>query len=345
MASLSSWNGHKLHAHRYLLTEVLKEELGFSGFIVSDWDGIDKVSDDPYQAIVACINAGIDMSMVPVDYLRFMSNLQLAIDNGDIPLARIDDAVRRILTVKMKAGLFENPGTDERYLSLIGSSEHRDLAREAAAKSVVLLKNDGQVLPLPKSLPQILVAGAWADDIGLQCGGWTIKWLGGSGRTTPGTSILEAIRVQVSPQTVIEYDPSGTFAGVVDDNGGSPTTELGLVFLGELPYAEGFGDRADLTLGEADIVILERMRRRCQKVVVVLVSGRPLIITEQLPLMDALVVAWLPGSEGQGVADVLFGDAPFSGKLSYTWPRAMDQIPLGNATGTEPLFPFGFGLS
>ncbi|MGB3714089.1 MAG: glycoside hydrolase family 3 N-terminal domain-containing protein [Candidatus Promineifilaceae bacterium] len=345
MASFSSWNGQKLNAHHYLLTTVLKGELGFSGFIVTDWGSIDEVSDDNYQAVVSCINAGIDMNMVPEDYSRFMSNLRSAVDNGDVPMARIDDAVRRILTVKMKAGLFESPGVDDAYLPLIGSSEHRELACEAVAKSLVLLKNEDDVLPLAKSLPQIAVAGSWADDIGLQCGGWTIEWLGASGDITPGTSILEAIGATVSPHTVIDYDPSGRF----DENGGSPTAELGLAFLGELPYAEGFGDRADLRLGEEDIALLERMRRRCNKMVVILVTGRPLILTEQLPLMDALVVAWLPGTEGQGVADVLFGDVPFTGKLPYTWPRTMDQIPLNHEKPGEevvkPLFPFGFGLS
>jgi beta-glucosidase len=340
MASFSSWNGEKLHAHRYLLTEVLKGEMGFSGFIVSDWAGIKEVSDDTYTATVACINAGIDMSMVPYEYQRFISEMRQAVESGDIPLERVDDAVRRILSVKMSAGLFEDTGVDDRYLHLVGCQEHRALAREAAAKSAVLLKNEGQILPLSKDQPRIVVAGQWADDIGYQCGGWTVAWLGASGNVTPGTSILDAIRATVSPETVIEYDPSGAF-----DATGQTTVELGLVFLGETPYAEGFGDRADLALSEADIALLERMRGACQKLVVVLVSGRPLIISEQLSLIDALVMAWLPGSEGQGVADVLFGDAPFNSKLPYTWPRNMDQIPLGSNPDGEPLFPLGFGLS
>jgi beta-glucosidase len=201
----------------------------------------------------------------------------------------------------------------------------------------VLLKNKDQILPLSKDQPRILVAGLWADNIGYQCGGWTVEWLGASGNITPGTSILDAIRTTVSTETMIDFDPDGVSSDV--------EAEAGLVFLGELPYAEGFGDRADLALGEDDIVLLERIRRRCQKLIVVLVTGRPLIITEQLPLMDALVVAWLPGSEGQGVADVLFGDVPFSGKLPYTWPRDMNQIPLSNIGEDGPLFPFGFGLS
>lgn len=343
MASFSSWNGGKLHAHHYLLTEVLKGELGFSGFIVTDWAGIDHVDDDTYQATVACINAGIDMSMVPFEHQRFISNMHRAVESGDIPMERVDDAVRRILTVKMRAGLFEDSGAGANQLHLVGCQEHRALAREAAARSAVLLKNESQVLPLSKDQSRIFVAGQWADDIGYQCGGWTIEWQGASGRTTPGTSILEAIRATVSPGTAVDFDPDGLFAGA-DGEGGQPA-EVGLVFLGEIPYAEGFGDRADLALGEAEIAVLKRIRGRCRKLVVVLVTGRPLIITEQLPLMDALVVAWLPGTEGQGVADVLFGDAPFSGKLPYTWPRDMAQIPLGEIGEGAPLFPFGFGLA
>jgi len=337
MASFSSWNGEKLHAHRYLLTDVMKDELGFSGFIVTDWGAIDQLSDDQYQAEVSAINAGIDMNMVPWEYERFISHLKRAVESGDVPLARIDDAVRRILTVKFKAGLFEQPLADSGNISLIGSPEHRALAREAAAKSVVLLKNENQALPLAKSLPSIFIAGQWADDIGLQCGGWTIEWLGKPGAITPGTTILEAIRATVPADTVVEYDPQGEFDQVMAD--------VGLVVLGETSYAEGFGDRADLRLSEADVALLERLRPRCQKLVVILITGRPLIITEQMPLMDALVVAWLPGSEEQGVVDTLFGDVPFTGKLPYTWPRDMEQIPLGNIAGGKPLFPFDFGLT
>jgi beta-glucosidase len=340
MASFSSWNGEKLHAHHYLLTDVLKGELGFSGFVVSDWAAITEVCDDSYQATVACINAGIDMSMVPFEYQRFIREMHRAVESGDISLERVDDAVRRILTVKMKAGIFENPEVDDQYLDLVGGQNHRALAREAAAKSVVLLKNEGQLLPLSKTQSRLFVAGQWADDIGYQCGGWTVDWLGGSGDITPGTSILDAIRATLPAETVVDFDPDGFFA-----EAGGEHAEIGLLFLGELPYTEGFGDRADLNLSEVDIALIKRMRDRCQKLIVVLITGRPLIITEQLPLMDALVVAWLPGTEGQGVADVLFSDMPFGGKLPTTWPRNMDQIPLSNIDEGDPLFPFGFGLS
>jgi beta-glucosidase len=337
MASFSSWNGVKLHAHHNLLTQVLKKELGFNGFIVTDWAGIDQLADDYYQAVVAAINAGIDMSMVPFNFERFIDNLKRAVTDGDVPLERIDDAVRRILQVKLKVGAFERLQPDPGHASLVGSAEHRRLARQAVARSLVLLRNEAQTLPLSKSITSLLVGGQAADDIGLQCGGWTIEWLGRSGAITPGTTILAGIREAVSPPTQVVYEPEGNFERLADNVG-----EVGLVVLAEKPYAEGFGDRADLTLPERDIQLIERMRRRCHKLVVVLLSGRPLIITGQLPLVEALVAAWLPGTEGQGVADVLFGDQPFTGRLPYSWPRDMDQVPM--PADAEPLFPYGFGL-
>lgn len=336
MASFSSWNGLKLHAHHYLLTELLKGELGFSGFIVSDWAGIDQVAEDYYTAVVTAINAGVDMSMVPVRFERFITTLTQAVQAGDVSMERIDDAVRRILTVKFEAGLFERPYPDPQALAQVGSTAHRRLGREAAARSLVLLKNEAGALPISKSLPRLLVAGRAADDIGLQCGGWTIEWLGRPGDITPGTTLLESLCAQLAPGTEVVYDPQGQFPQF----NGQPA-ELGLVVLAEDPYAEGFGDRADLTLPAADVALLERMRDRCRKLVVVLYSGRPLVLTEQLPLMDALVAAWLPGTEGQGVADVLCGALPFRGKLSYHWPRSMQQVTLPVA---EPLFPIGYGL-
>jgi beta-glucosidase len=343
MPSLSSWKGLKLHAHRYLLTEVLKGELGFNGFIITDWGGIDQVSADYYQAVVIAINAGIDMSMVPYDFERFISNMKRAVEKGDIPLDRIDDAVQRILSVKFKAGIFDHPHPDPSYLSLVGSAQHRELGREAVAKSLVLLKNEAQTLPLSKTLPTILVGGKAADDIGLQCGGWTIEWLGQAGAITPGTTILNGIRATVSPSSRVLYDPDGQFEQLGDER-----VEVGIAVLAEIPYAEGFGDREDLALPLADIRLIERMRSRCHTMVVLLLSGRPLILTDQLSLMDALVAAWLPGTEGQGVADVLFGDLPFTGKLPYTWPRSLDQIPTHYpylpGEEADALFPIGFGL-
>jgi beta-glucosidase len=343
MASFSSWNGVKMHGNRYLLTEVLKLELGFKGFVVTDWGGLDQLSPDYYQAVVAGINAGIDMCMVPQDFLRFISAVKKGVESGDISGRRIDDAVRRILNVKLRSGLFERPFPDPGLLPTIGSDEHRRLAREAVAKSAVLLKNEDRTLPISKSLPRILVAGDGAHDIGLQCGGWTIEWQGGRGELTPGTTILEAIRGVVSPQTVVEYEPGGDFSSRSGERGRRELADVGIAVVGEGPYAEGFGDREDLSLSEVDRSLIERLRQSCRRLVVVLLSGRPLILTDQLPLVDALVAAWLPGTEGLGLADVLFGDVKFNGKLPFTWPRSMGQVPAGSSTG-EPLFPFGFGL-
>ena len=344
MASFSSWNGEKMHAHSQLLTGVMKGELGMPGFIVTDWGGIDLVLPDYDQAVVACINAGIDMSMVPQDFLRFIQSLKQAVERGQVSMERIDDAVRRILSVKFKLGLFEHPATDPGLFSLVGSLDHRELAREAVARSLVLLKNEGQALPLAKALPLIYVAGAWADDIGLQCGGWTIEWLGKSGAITPGTTLLDAIRASVSPETAVRFHPTGEFEPLP-----GAKAAAGVVVIGELPYAEGLGDRADLTLTAPQKALIERMRPLCERLIVILISGRPLVLGEESEQIDALVAAWLPGTEGQGVADVLFGDQPFCGKLPYTWPRTMDQIPLSQilkgGAGADPLYPRGFGLT
>lgn len=344
MASFSSWRGVKLHGHTYMLTEVLKAELKFKGFVVSDWGGLDHLAPDYYRAVVTGVNAGVDMSMVPYDYQRFISTVKQAVENGDISTRRIDAAVRRILRVKFAHGLFERPLPDPSSLPGVGSDAHRRLAREAVTKSLVLLKNEHRTLPLSKSLPLIFVAGDGADDIGLQCGGWTIEWQGGRGSITPGTTILQAIRAAVSSGAQVEYEPAGDFDRAIDDSGNPIVADAGIVVVAEPPYAEGFGDRADLSLPEADRCLIERMRRRSKKLIVILLSGRPMIITDQLPLADAFVAAWLPGSEGQGVADALFGDTPFTGKLSFTWPRSMDQIPVDPAC-TDALFPFGYGLS
>lgn len=344
MVSFSSWGGMKMHAQKYLLTDVLKGELDFKGFLVADWQGIDQIPGDYYSDIVTSINAGLDMIMVPYDYDAFINGLTEAVNNGEVPLERIDDAVRRILTVKFQLGLFERPFADESLLPLVRSDEHRELAREAVRKSLVLLKNDNNTLPLAKDTPLIFVAGQGANDIGIQSGGWTIEWQGKSGDITPGTTILEAIRNTVSENTIVLYNRWGEFDRVTAE-----VADVGIVVMGEMPYAEGVGDDEDLTLSEGDIAVIERVREGSKKVVVILISGRPMIVTEHLDQWDVFIAAWLPGTEGQGVADVLFGDYPFTGKLPYTWPRAMDQIPFDfdhmEPTGPEaPLFPFGYGL-
>jgi beta-glucosidase len=344
MVSFSSWGGAKMHAQKYLLTDVLKGELGFQGFLISDWQAIDQIPGDYYGDIVTSINAGLDMIMVPCDYRAFINGLTQAVENGDVPTERIDDAVRRILTVKLQLGLFERPFADEDLLAQVGSDEHRELAREVVRKSLVLLKNEGDVLPLAKDTPLIFVAGSSADNVGTQCGGWTIEWQGRPGKITPGTTILGGIEATVSEGASVVYNQWGDFDHATDDDGNPLIADVGIAVVGELPYAEGVGDRADLALSQADLAVIDKLRARSQTLVVILVSGRPMIVTEHLDQWDAFVAAWLPGTEGQGIADVLFGDYPFTGKLSYTWPRSMDQVPLSALGSGGPLFPFGYGL-
>jgi beta-glucosidase len=350
MASFNSWNGIKLHGHEYLLTEVLKEELGFHGFVVSDWQGIDQISGNYYDAVVTAINAGIDMNMVPSAYLTYLETLTSAVENGDIPMERIDDAVRRILTVKFELGLFEHPYSRPELIDHVGSVAHREVAREAVRKSMVLLKNENETLPIDKGTSVIFIAGAGGSDIGLQCGGWTIEWQGETGDITPGTTILEGIEAAVSSETQIIYDMDGSFADVVDEDSNPLVADIGIVIISEEPYAEGVGDREDLQISSADVATIEQMRERSEKMVVIILSGRPLVISEQFPIADAWIAAWLPGTEGAGVADVIFGDYPFTGKLPYTWPRSNEQLPINinnvnNKIGCDgPLFPFGYGL-
>ncbi len=338
MASYSSWNGDKMHGHKRLLTDVLKGELGFAGFVVSDWQAIDQLSPDYYTCVVQSINAGLDMIMVPFDYVRFIETLTQAVEQGDIPQARIDDAVRRILRAKVQLGLFENPLPDATALQNdFGGEAHRAVARQAVQKSLVLLKQEKDALPLPKDAPTILVAGRGADDMGLQCGGWSIEWQGVYGDITPGTTILEGIRKAVSAETQVVYAGRGMFPQ-------QERAPIGIAVIGEAPYAEGEGDRASLAISEQDVRVVDRVRVQCDMLVVVLLCGRPMVIESVLPQADAFVVAWLPGTEGAGVADVLFGDVPFTGKLPYTWIRDMTQLPLGSSSD-DPLFPLGYGLA
>jgi beta-glucosidase len=232
--------------------------------------------------------------------------------------------------------LFECPLTDDSLLSEVGSAAHREVAREAVKKSLGLLKNVDHVVPLNKTLPRLLVAGRAADDMGYQCGGWSIEWMGAPGNVTEGTTLLQGIQMAVSATTEVIYDSNAEF-------GADSHAEVGIAVVAEAPYAEGFGDRADLTLPASDIALINRLKSHCSKVVVILLSGRPLIVTEFVGDWNAFIAAWLPGTEGQGVADVLFGDAPFTGSLPHTWPRDMNQVPLNQPT-PNPLWPFGFGL-
>jgi len=365
MVSLSSWNGMKCHAHRYLLTDVLKQRLGFEGFIISDWDGVDHLSDDYGKAVALGANAGIDMFMVSEKWRQFIEHLVTHVRHGVVPVERIDDAVRRILSVKIAYGLFDKPRPADRYWSdhgSFGSANHRAVAREAVRKSLVLLKNEHGILPLDKNA-RILVTGKNADNLGHQCGGFTIAWQGTAGNDAieGGTSIWKGIRA-VAPNAVLGCDASTTDPRAFD---------VAVVVIGERPYAEGMGDiRAHgpvahgsqaytttkllepyggtleaAVLHPEDIQVIQAMQAQGLPVVVVLVSGRPLVINQELGAAAAFVAAWLPGSEGQGVADVLFGDYDFRGRLSFSWPGSpTDNYNRGDEP-YAPLFPYGFGLS
>ncbi len=335
MASYSSWNGVKLHGDSYMLTDVLKGELGFEGFLLSDWGAVDQLDGNYANAVIMAINAGIDMVMVPSQYRNFLNTLRNAVQGGSISMERIDDAVRRILTVKFESGLFENPYAQRHLLPEVGSAAHREVARQAVAESLVVLKNDDILIPLSKELTRIHVAGKNADNLGHQCGGWTISWQGGSGATTIGTTILEAITDTVSPGTTVTYSLDGT---------GAAGADVGIVVVGETPYTEWYGDTQDLFLDAADLAAINNVRAAGIPVVVVLVSGRPMYVENEVDNWDAFVAAWLPGTEGQGVADVLFGDAFPFGILPFSWPRD-NQTPVNvGDTGYDPLFAHGFSV-
>ena len=339
MVSYNSWNGEKLHGHKKLLTDVLKGELGFKGLVVSDWAAIDQLSGDYKAAIEKSINAGMDMAMIPYppgqknnyeDYMRFLKEL---VTEGRVPQSRIDDAVRRILRVKFEFGLFEHPFAAPELMTSLGSASHRKIARQCVRESLVLLKNEGKALPFTKATRNLVVVGKAADDLGIQCGGWTIDWQGKNGNLTRGgTTILQAIRQAAHNGMNVSFSPDGSRLQ------GATTV---LVVIGEQPYAEMKGDRADLNLAPEDIALVKKAKQSGARVVTVLVSGRPMILGEVLTASDALVAAWLPGTEGQGVADVLLGISRPKGKLPRSWPANNQQL---DGSGT-PLFAFGYGLS
>ncbi|KAJ1398362.1 Glycoside hydrolase, family 3, N-terminal [Sesbania bispinosa] len=349
MVSYSSWNGEKMHANHELVTGFLKNTLRFRGFVISDWQGIDRITSPPHAnytySIIAGVTAGIDMIMVPLNYTEFIDGLTLLVKNNVIPMSRIDDAVKRILRVKFVMGLFENPLADYSLVKELGSQEHRELAREAVRKSLVLLKNgenaDKPLLPLPKKASKILVAGTHADNLGYQCGGWTIQWQGLSGNNlTSGTTILNAIKNTVDKDTEVVYKENPDL-----DYVNSNDFSYAIVVLGETPYAETNGDSMNLTITAPGPDIITNVCGGV-KCVVVVISGRPVVMQPFLDSMDALVAAWLPGTEGQGVADVLFGDYGFTGKLPRTWMKTVDQLPMNvGDPHYDPLFPFGFGLT
>lgn len=345
MPSYSQINGTYMHMNNDLLNGLLKKELDFKGFVISDWAALERMvgQDDYKKNIIACINAGVDMVMVPgavpdgnQSYQNFINLLIESIKEGSISEARINDAVARILKIKFEIGLFENPFTDRSLLNKVGSKDHRLIARNAVKQSLVVLKNNG-VLPISKDLGQIHVAGKNADDLGNQCGGWTISWQGESGPLTKGTTIYEAIQVAVSSFTNVTYSKDGS---------GASGANIGIVVVGETPYSEMQGDKESLQLDKKDLKAIENIRNAGVPVVVVVVSGRPLIIENEVDKWDGLIAAWLPGSEGKGVTDVLFGDYNPTGRLSVSWPRNMGQIPINFGDQEyDPLFEYGFGLS
>ncbi len=336
MPSYSSWNGAKMHGHAYLLTTVLKGELAFKGFVVSDWAGIDQLPGDYHSDVVQSINAGIDMIMVPTDYRGFIKELTAAINAGEIAMTRIDDAVRRILTIKFKMGLFEHAYTDRALTAEVGNAAHRAVARACVRESLVLLAKKDGILPLSRSLKRIHVCGNGADNIGNQCGGWTITWQGSSGAITTGTTILQALKAE-APGINFTYSLDGS---------GAAGADLAIAVIGETPYAESQGDKTDLHLASQVVEPIRTLKKTGLKTAAILLSGRPIIIDSILPYTDALIAAWLPGTEAGGIADVLFGGYPFSGTLPHSWPRAMADIPINWGDDPyRPLYPFGYGIT
>ena len=353
MASYSSWHGRKMHGNRVLLTDVLKGRMGFDGFVVGDWNAHGQLESCSDDSCPEAFNAGIDMFMVPEDWKALYDNTLAQVESGEIPMERLDDAVRRILRVKMRAGLFDNGRPSSRQLAgrtkLFGAPEHRAVARQAVRESLVLLKNEGGLLPLRRDL-RVLVAGDGAHNLPKQTGGWTITWQNTENDNSdfPGaTSIWIGIREAVE-------GGGGTAVLSVDGSYDQPP-DVAIIVFGEEPYAEFEGDRETLeyeTGKGSDLALLTRIRQAEVPVVSIFLAGRPLWVNPELAASDAFVVAWLPGSEGAGVADVIFRTAEgsighdFRGKLSFSWPKKPSQTTLNRFdTGYDPLFPYGFGLT
>lgn len=342
MASFNTITGISMHAHKKLLTDTLKVEMKFDGILVSDWKAYSRFGGNDI------INAGIDMVMaVDGDFDGFRKGLKQGVENGEVDLVRIDDAVRRILRQKFRLGLFDNPFPDANLIDKIGSKEHREVARKAVRESLVLLKNEDAVLPLSKETKKIIVVGEHANSSGLQSGGWTVNWQGTKENYKGATTILEGIKQQSKGEVV--YDENAT------EN--HEYADVAIIVVGEVPYAEFFGDighesnQLTLTLTEEHQNYINKYAEKGIKTVVVLISGRPLVVTDQIKKSTAFVCAWLPGSEGHGIAEVLFGDYNFKGKLPHSWPASLKDFE-NNKYGPnfwddsiKPLHEFGFGLS
>ena len=345
MISYSSINGEKLHGYDYWINDVLKDELGFKGFVISDWNAIHQLPGSYYDQIVNSVNAGVDMLMEPYSWENAINTIYAAVNDGAITEERVDDAVRRILTIKHKRGLFDDPTHRLDVQTNLNTTEHQDLAREAVRKSLVLLKNENDVLPLAKN-ESIYITGPGANNVGLQCGGWTRYWQGTSDVDLGvGSSILDAFTDVLTQNG----------AGIVSDYADADTV---VVVLAENPYSEGVGDNDVLTLtggnahsgNAAALAIAEAAHNEGKTVIGILISGRPLLLEDHLDYFDGFIAAWLPGTEGgTGISDVVFGDYDFTGKLSFTWPNDISQ--LGYTSNDETydpnsvLFPYGYGLT
>ena len=342
MPAYNMVNGKYCHSRKDLLTNLLKEDLNFDGFLISDWRALEKIGSNYKENIIKSINAGVDMVMVPgadnwggEKYTTFISLLIESVNEGSISMSRIDDAVARVLKIKFQMGLFEKPFSNKILLEKVGSKEHRNIAQKAVRESMVLLKNDG-ILPLSKKIGHIHIAGKNANNLENQCGGWTISIQGNSGLLKTGTTVYEAIKMAVDSTTKITYSKDGS---------GAEGANVGIAVIGERPYATSQGDTSSLLLDNKDIDCIEEFYKMGIPVVVIIISGRPLIIEKELEKWNGLIAAWLPGSEGAGIADVIFGDYNPSGKLSISWPRSMDQIPINSGDKIyNPLFKYGFGL-
>lgn len=352
MASFNSWHGSKIHGDKYLLTDVLKNRMGFDGFVVGDWNGHGQIPGCTNENCAEAALAGLDIYMVPTAAWKpLYHNLLAQAERGDIPLSRIDDAVRRILRVKLRAGLFDKPSPALRPLSgkteLIGAAEHRAIARQAVQQSLVLLKNNDGLLPL-KPTQRILVTGAGADNIGMQSGGWTISWQG-TGNTNsdfPGGSSIYAGIAQA-------VNAAGGSTELSTDGSYREKPDVAVVVFGEQPYAEGNGDLDNVEYqrgNKTDLALLQQLKADGIKVVSLFISGRPLWVNPELNASDAFVAIWLPGSEGAGIADVIMANADgsvhtnFRGKLSFSWPATPQQTANRYDADYQPLLPYGFGL-
>lgn len=335
MVSFNSVHGRKMHGHEQLLTGTLKGKLGFRGFLVSDWLGIHQLPGSYADQVTASVNAGIDLFMEAEHFERFTQTLVQVVKAGRVPMARVDDAVKRILTVKCEAGLFEKGPVDRNATANVGGKPQRELARRAVRASAVLLKNDGALLPFPKS-KKLLVAGTGANSLTRQAGGWTVGWHGADERPFLGTTLLDALRAAAETPAHVSYDESGK----------TGEGDAALLVMSEPAYAEGKGDSATITPPEADLAALDTLVARGFDVAVVIYSGRPLVIEPHLQKARAWLAAWLPGSAGEGVADVLYGAYAPTGKLSHSWPRRVEDLPLNHGdVRYDPLFPLGYGLS